>query len=168
MRDAMDERYAAAVARSIKKGAHSMRRRVVYVLVAVSIVASLAAVASAAAKKPKPHGYYASKSPELSITVGKPAKTVTLYVGCMESSTMVWWWDSPTIRLKHNSFSFDRRTTIGIESGAGFTHPKATVMFTGKFKDGKWRGSVQIGGAPCPEHSYTAKYDKNGGGGSGK
>jgi hypothetical protein len=145
-----------------------MARRTTRLAVTSLIFATVATAAWAAGSGPKPGGYYPSASPSLSIAVGKPATTVSLYVECRPSPAVADYWDSPKLRLKHDAFSFDAKTTVDTENGATFGHYKGTILFTGKFSGGEFRGSEQIVGSVCAKRSYTAKYDKNGGGGSGK
>jgi hypothetical protein len=144
-----------------------MRRRTAFLAVTPLILAALATAALAAGKGPIAGGYYASTHPRLSVDVLKPATKVTLYIGCFTTQTDVEYWDSPKLTLKNGSFSFDGPTTISTETGGTFGTTKGTVLFTGKFSGGKFKGSAQIVGSTCAKANYTAKYDKNGGG-SGK
>lgn len=130
----------------------------------VFVFAALATAAWADSRGPKPDGYYASKKPDLSVYVDKPATTVDLYIGCDVSSTGGESWDSSKLKFKKDKFSFEGKTTVTTESGATFTHFKATVLFTGEFSGGEFRGTAQIVGSACPKGKYTAKYDKNGSG----
>jgi hypothetical protein len=144
-----------------------MGRKTTALTIALLILAGLATAAWAAAKGPIAKGYYGSTHPRLSISVGQPATTVQLYIGCFTTPTSVEYWDSGKLRLKDGSFSFDGKTTISTEQGVTFGTAKATVLFTGKFSGGKFAGTAQIIGSSCPKQNYTAKYQKNGGGSGG-
>jgi hypothetical protein len=144
-----------------------MRRNTAPPAIALLILAASATVAWAAAKGPIAKGYYASSSPRLSVLVGKPATKVQLYIGCFTTPTVAEYWDSPSLALKNGSFSFNGKTTISTVNGTKFGSLKGTVLFTGKFAGGKFTGTAQIVGSSCPKTSYTAKYDKNGGGSGG-
>lgn len=133
------------------------------------VLISGSALAWAATKGPKAGAFYASRSPDLWVDVGKPATYVTVYIGCDVTSDVSEYWNSGTkISLRHDAFSFDRKTAVGTESGAGFGQKNEKVLFTGHFTGGKFVGTVHLGGSTCPESSYTAKYDARGGGGSGR
>jgi len=144
-----------------------MGRRTAHLTVALLILAALATTAWAATKGPMPKGYYASTHPRLSVYVDKPPTKVQLYIGCFTSPAVVEYWDSAKLALKHDKFSFDGKTTISTENGATFGHFQGTVLFNGKFSGGKFRGTAQIVGSTCPKHSYTAKFERNGGGSGG-
>ncbi|HWF74810.1 MAG TPA: hypothetical protein VG186_15775 [Solirubrobacteraceae bacterium] len=144
-----------------------MGRKSARLAIALSILAASATAAWAAAKGPIAGGYYASTHPRLAVVALKPATKVTLYIGCFSSPSVAEYWDSAKLPLKNGSFSFDGKTTISTENGGTFGTVKGTVLFTGKFSGGKFKGTAQIVGSSCPKSSYTAKYDKNGGG-SGK
>jgi len=141
-----------------------MVRKCALSLVAILILAALASAAWAATGGPKAQGYYGSKKPDLSVYVDKPATTVELYVSCATAPTVSEYWDSPKLRLKDGKFSFDGKTTIMTADGATFGHLAGTVIFNGKFFDGAFHGAAQIVGSSCPKSSYTAKYNKDGGG----
>ena len=69
--------------------------------------------------------------------------------------------------MKDGKFSFDGKTTIMTVDGATFGHLAGTVIFNGKFSGGAFHGAAQIVGSSCPKSSYTAKYNKDGGGSGG-
>jgi hypothetical protein len=144
-----------------------MGRKTACLAVTLLIVAALATTALAAGKGPIAGGYYGSSHPRLSVSVLRPANKVVVYIGCFTSQSVVEYWDSPKLTLKKGSISFDGPTTISTENGATFGSTKGTVLFTGKFSGGKFKGTAQIVGSTCAKSSYTAKYEKNGGG-SGK
>jgi hypothetical protein len=143
-----------------------MGRKTAHVAVALFILAAAATTASAAGG-PVARGYYASSQPRLSVFVGKPPTTVQLYISCPTSATVSEYWDSPKLKLKNDKFSFDANTTISTANGATFGHIAGSVVFNGKFSGGAFHGTAQIVGSSCPKSSYTAKYDKNGGGSGG-
>ena len=122
-----------------------------------------------AASKPKAGDYF-STSPSAEIFVLKGGSAVTLYASCGPVSDLNASWDSPKIPLHNGSFSFDKQTTVTkIQNHPAFTTTpeKATVLFTGTFKDGKFKGKVHLGGTSCPEASYTAHFSTHGGGEGG-
>jgi hypothetical protein len=145
---------------------HHMGRRTAHLAIALLIFAAIATAASAAVG-PLAKGYYGSAHPRVSVYVLKPATHVQLYIGCFTSANVVEYWDSPNLRLKNNEFSFDGATKISTENGATFGTKHGTVLFTGKFSGGKFRGTAQIVGSTCPKRSYTATYKKNGAGTGG-
>lgn len=134
---------------------------------ALLILSALAGSANAASSGPKPLGYYASTQPRLSVFVDKSTRSVELYISCPTSATVSEYWDSPKLKLKDDKFSFDGKTTISTANGATFGHLSGTILFTGRFSGGAFHGTAQIVGSSCPKSSYTAKYDKNGGGSGG-
>jgi hypothetical protein len=144
-----------------------MGRKTVLLPIALLVLAALATAAWAATKGPVPRGYYGSTHPRLSVYVDKPPTSVQLYVACFTAPNVAEYWDGTNVAFKQDKFSFDRRTTISTENAASFGHLKGTVMFNGKFSGGKFRGSAQIVGSACAKSSYTAKFDKNGGGSAG-
>lgn len=136
-------------------------------VVAVAVLSS--SLALAAASKPKAGDYF-STSPSTEIFVLKGGNAVTLYTSCGPVSELSASWDSPKIPLRKGSFSFDKQTTVTeIQDHPLFktTPVKATVLFTGTFKDGKFKGKVHLGGSSCPEASYTAGFSTHGGGEGG-
>jgi hypothetical protein len=143
-----------------------MGRRTTLAL-ALLILTALVGTASAASGGPKPLGYYGSSQPRLSVFVEKPPTTVELYISCPTSATVSEYWDSPKLKLKDDKFSFDGKTSISTENGVTFGHVAGTVLFNGKFSGGAFHGTAQIVGSSCPKGSYTAKYEKNGGGSGG-
>jgi hypothetical protein len=116
-------------------------------------------------------GDYFSTSPSVEIFVQKGAKSVTLYTSCGPVTELTASWDSPgKVPLHNGSFSFDKQTTVDkIQDHPTFTSTpvKATVLFTGTFKDGKFKGKVHLGGSTCGEASYTAHFSDHGGGQAG-
>jgi hypothetical protein len=152
---------------SNEEGANRMGRKIAVLAAALFVLTAVATAAWAGTKRPVPKGYYASTHPRLSVFVDKPPKTVELYVACFTSPTVAEYWDSPKLRFRHNKFSFHGKTTISTENGGSFGHLEGTVLFKGKFSGGKFRGTAQIVGSSCPKSSFTAKFDKNGGGSGG-
>ncbi len=144
-----------------------MGRRAAHLTIALLAFVALATTAWAGTAGPVAKGTYDSRSPDLSVYVEKPATSVQLYIGCATSATVREYWDSPKLRLRNDAFRFDQKTKISTENGATFGRVKGTVLFTGKFSHGAFRGSAQIVGSACPKRKYTAKFNKNGGG-SGK
>ncbi len=133
---------------------------------------SLAAVltttgAAVAASAPKAGSDYYSSKPNVSITVGKPANSVTVYVSCFPSPGVGDSWSSGKLPLKHGAFKYDRTAKINTENGASFGTSTGTVLVTGTFKAGKFIGAMQIAGASCAEANYVARFNKGGGGGAG-
>ena len=119
-----------------------------------------------AAAKPKSGATYFSTKPSVEIFVQKGGASVTLYANCSSENVISAFWDSPKLRLHNDSFSFDTQTTVDKVQQEPFTTTpyKATVLFTGKFKNGKFTGKVQLGGSSCAESSYTAHFSSHGGG----
>jgi hypothetical protein len=144
-----------------------MGRKTAHVAVALFVLNALASTASATTGGPVAKGYYASRQPDLSVYVDKPANKVQLYISCPTSATVSEYWDSPNLPLENDKFSFDGKTTIMTADGATFGHVSGSVLFNGKFSGGAFHGSAQIVGSSCPKSGYTAKYDKNGGGSGG-
>lgn len=122
-----------------------------------------------AESKPKSTGTYFSTSPSVEIAVQKGGGSVTLYTSCGSGDEVTAYWDSPKLPLHKNAFSFDKQTTVNQVQEEPFstTPVKATVLFTGTFKNGKFTGKVHLGGSTCPEASYTAHYSAHGGGSGG-
>jgi len=122
-----------------------------------------------AAAKPKSVGSYSSTSPSVEIFVQKGGASVTLYTSCGSGNSVSAYWDSPKLPLRNEAFSFDSETTVNVVHDQPFstTPVKATVLFTGKFKHGKFSGNVHLGGSSCGEASYTAHYNAHGGGSAG-
>jgi hypothetical protein len=141
-----------------------MPRKTAYLACALLSLAAVATAAWAAAAGPAAKSYYYSTHPRLSVYVSKPATKVELYLGCNTSTTNSEYWDSSLLPLKKNSFSFDGKTTISTQTNGTFGQMPGTVLFTGKFASGKFTGTAQIVGSPCPKSKYTAKYSKVGGG----
>lgn len=70
----------------------------------------------------------------------------------------------PEAQAQERQLRLDGKTTISTENGATFGHVSGTIVFNGRFSGGAFHGTAQIVGSSCPKSSYTAKYDKNGGG----
>ena len=119
-----------------------------------------------AASKPKSGATYFSTKPSVEIFVQPGARSVTLYTSCGPGTAISAYWDSPKLSLHDNSFSFDKQTAVNKVQDQPFTttQVKATVLFTGSFKNGKFVGKVHLGGSSCAESSYTAHYSSHGGG----
>jgi hypothetical protein len=116
--------------------------------------------------KPKSGGSYFSTNPSVEIFVQKGGGSVMLYTSCGSGSNVSAYWDSPTLTLHKDAFSFDKHTTVDKVQDRPFTSTPvtATVLFTGTFKNGKFTGKVHLGGSTCPEASYTAHFSTHGGG----
>ena len=142
-----------------------MRTRLAVAAVLSMILATASGVALGAANNPKPDTNYFSKKPNVSISVGKPAKYVTVFVSCFTSPGIGDDWTSGKLALKQGEFKYDKLTKIGTESGSTFGVVKR-VLVTGHFRGGKFVGAMLISGSACPKGNYTAKFNK--GGGSGK
>jgi hypothetical protein len=147
-----------------------MRRRgMSAVVIGVALAFALVASFAWAASKPKTTGYYdyTSTSPSISveIIVGKSGKSVGLYTSCGSTGNAFWAWNElePKIPFRQDAFSYDKQTSVY----HGSTMAKATVLFTGQFKAGKFKGKVHIVGSPCSEKGYTARYTTRGGGEGG-
>jgi len=140
-------------------------------LITAGLVLALTAGGSVAwaAAKPKANGTYFSTSPSVEISVQKGGKSVTLYTSCGPSTAISAYWDSPKLPLRDGAFSFDKQTTVNKVQNSPFstTPVKATVLFTGKFAGGKFKGKVHLGGSTCGEASYTAHLSSHGGGQAG-
>jgi hypothetical protein len=123
------------------------------------ILATASGVALGAASNPKPGKNYFSKKPNVSISIGKPAKYVTVFVSCFTSPGIGDDWSSGKIALKQNAFKYDKRTKIGTENGATFGTVEGQLLVTGKFRGGKFSGTMLIGGSTCAKANYTAKLN---------
>jgi hypothetical protein len=122
------------------------------------------AIAASASTPPAGKSYF-SKLPNVSITVGKASKSVTVFVSCFTTPGVGDDWSSPKIPLNHGVFKYDKSTKIGTEAGATFGTVTGTVLITGTFNSGKFKGTMQIAGSACAKGSYTAKFNKGGGSG---
>jgi hypothetical protein len=142
-----------------------MRTKLAHCAIALLAVTAATGVALAAPRTPKAGSFYFSKKPNVSITVGKRAKYVTLFVSCFTSPGVGDDWTSGKIPFKKDTFKFDRKTKIGSENNTKFGIYKATILVTGTYKHGKFAGTMQIGGSSCAKASYTAKRSKGGGSG---
>ena len=148
-----------------------MGRRTSAIVIGVALALALAASFAWAASKPKTKGeyVYTSASPAISveIIVANSGKSVGLYTSCGSSTSAAeyaafWSWNelNAKIPFRHDAFSYDKPTSVY----HGSTTATATVLFTGEFKAGKFKGKVDIAGSPCSEQSYTAHYTTRGGG----
>ncbi len=137
-------------------------------LVAAGIVPALTlgGTLAWAAATPKSGGSYFSKSPSVEIFVQKGSRAVTLYTSCGSGDSISAYWDSPKLPLHDGAFSFNKQTTVQKVQQQPFsaTPVKASVLFTGSFKGGKFTGKVHLGGSTCPQASYTARFSTLGGG----
>jgi hypothetical protein len=132
-----------------------MRNRVL----AGSLLSFLLLTGVALAGSPKPGQLYTSEY--LTVTVGKPAKTVKVFVECLAPTghTSATW--TGEIPLKHGSFKIDRKEKLSKLPKGKF---EGTVDVTGSFKGGAFKGTWQLGGTACGKTSYVAK---SGSGGTG-
>jgi hypothetical protein len=119
-------------------------------------------IAASAATPPAGKAYF-SKLPNVSISVGKPARSVTVFVSCFTSPGVGDDWTSAKIPLVRGAFKYDRATEIGTENGASFGTRAGTILVTGTFSGGAFHGTMQIAGSACAKESYTAKLSKGGG-----
>ena len=139
-----------------------MTRYIRSIAIATTLALALGAALAQAASKPKSKGSYYSQNPYVEIAVSKSLKSVMLYVNCSSSGTSYWY--SPPIPLRHGAFSYDKPALVDASTGPPTT---TTVLFTGQFKNGEFRGKVHIAGSACPEKSYTTRYSTGGGGSTG-
>jgi hypothetical protein len=132
-----------------------MRSRVL----AGALLSFLVLTSVALASSPKPGQLYSSEY--LTVTVGKPAKSVKVFVECLAPTghTSATW--TGKIALKHGSFKIDSKETLSKLPKGKF---KGTVDVTGSFKGLAFKGTWQLGGTACGKTSYVAK---SGGGGTG-
>jgi hypothetical protein len=140
-----------------------------FVTAALALALTSGCSVAVAASGPRTTGSYFATSPSVEIFVAKGGRSVTLYTSCGTGHSVSAYWDSPTLPLRHGAFSFDKPTSVNLVQQQPFstTQVSATVLFTGKFVGGKFKGKVHLGGSACGEASYTAKYSSRGGGSGG-
>jgi hypothetical protein len=141
-----------------------MRSKFAVLGVAMASVLAGSAIAASASTPPAGKAYF-SALPNVSISVGKPSSSVTVFVSCFTSPGVGDDWTSGKIPLRDGAFKFDKTTKIGTEDGASFGTRTGTILITGTFEGGKFRGTMQIAGSACAKGSYTAKLNKGGGSG---
>jgi hypothetical protein len=125
---------------------------------AVAVVSSLAVTGIALAGSPKAGQLYTSKY--LTITVGKPAKTATVFVECLPKSGHGATWRGK-VPLKNGAISFSHKESLSKLPKGKKT---GTVDVTAKFKGSDFSGSWRLSGTPCGKTSFKATTQ---GGGTG-
>ena len=124
---------------------------------------------AAAAKGPKADGNYTS--PVVDINVNLSASSVRVSSTCNSSgaSPIDYQWQSPTLALHGDAFSFRARQTIykmSVQTGKSVGRYKAKVLVDGRFTDGRFVGVFDLGGSPCAKSSYVAKLVTSSGSGA--
>jgi hypothetical protein len=152
-------------------------RRVAAVGAAGLLVCAGSGVALGAAthkKPPKPSipkagTSWFSKKPNVSISVLKPAKHVSVFISCLDTGALGDSWEG-NLPLNKGSFKLNKVVKIAASSttssGVKFGSKRTHVFLTGTFEKNKFVGAMQITGSLCAKGSYTATFNK--GGGSGK
>jgi hypothetical protein len=126
-------------------------------VLAGSLLTFLLLTGVALAGSPKPGQLYTSEY--LTVTVGKPAKAVKVFVECLAPTghTSATW--TGEIPLKHGSFKIDRKEKLSKLPKGKF---EGTVDITGTFKSGAFEGTWLLGGASCLKTTYKATTEAGG------
>jgi hypothetical protein len=117
---------------------------------------------------PKAGTSWFSKKPNVSISVLKPAKHVSVFISCLNTGALGDSWEG-TLPLNKGSFKVNKIEKISASSttskGVKFGTKRAHVFLTGTFEKNKFVGAMQITGSTCAKGNYTAPFNKGGGSG---
>jgi len=160
--------------RRLREGSAVWRGLAVLGIVLASISAGAVALASAANGPQAPGLYRAFRSLPagggsllLDVDVqNNPPTKVALTVQCglpRNKPSVTEIWNSHTISLHHNAFSFNGKasitklTTNALNVTVKRRRYTSTVRVNGRFTKGKFVGKLHLGGSPCGNLGYSAR-----------